>query len=71
MTTHPRTHGREPRGLTSVTDRMRAAARQAAEGVPRAELAVLYGVAMATVASWIEKVREADEDARRLAEFGG
>lgn len=56
-----------PRGVARVNDRMLAAARQAAEGATRAELAKLYNVSTHTISQWIANVAAAAEDARNLA----
>ncbi|HLK36056.1 MAG TPA: hypothetical protein VKU41_04840 [Polyangiaceae bacterium] len=55
-----------PRGTQYVDDRMRAVARQRAEGATRIELAKFYGVTVETISHWCAKVRAADEDARNL-----
>ncbi len=55
-----------PRGIPPVSDRMRAAARQRAEGVPVGELAALYGVSRKAISTWCLRVHEAEADARNL-----
>ncbi len=51
-----------PRGLAAVTDRMRAAVRRVQEGESRREVAASLRIPKGTLAGWIRKVKDAEED---------
>ena len=53
-----------PRGLQSVSDKVRAAVRLVREGEARTAVAALYGVRVETVTQWVAQVRAAEEDDR-------
>lgn len=59
----------QPRGIQSVSDRARAASRLVDEGTSVADVAKLFGVKRGTVHEWRRRLREAEEDARSLAEL--